>query len=49
MLDGTAPSMTFGEKKRYGMDSVLMYRTSDNRVQFLGEYPAPNLTKVQWQ
>lgn len=40
----SAPPMTWGEKKRFGMDAVFMYRMNDNSINYLGTHAAPNLT-----
>jgi len=46
---GTAPAVTFTEKKRYGADSVIMLRLNDEKVNNLGLVAAPNLTGVDWK
>ena len=46
---GTSPPVTFTEKKRYGVDSVIMLRLNDEKVNNLASFPTPNLTGVDWK
>ncbi len=46
---GVAAPYTFTEKKRYGQDTTIMIRLNDNKVNMLGEFVGPNLTKTDWK
>jgi len=46
---GAGNAVSFGEKKRYGQDSVSLIRLDDAKLKVLGEYPTPNLTKYNWE
>lgn len=40
----TTPPISWNENKRYGMDSVFMYRMNNDTINYLGRQAAPNLT-----
>lgn len=46
---GSSVPVTFTEKKRYGMDSVIMFRLNDEKANKLGSLPTPNLTGLEWK
>ncbi|MFC1822249.1 ABC transporter substrate-binding protein [Thermodesulfobacteriota bacterium] len=39
---------TFGEKKRYGCDTIILQRLNNSRINIVGEFPTPNLTGIEW-
>ncbi len=45
---GIGCPVTFGEKKRYGFDSIIFQRLNDKRLNVVGEFPTPNLTKFEF-
>lgn len=46
---GSSVPVTFTEKKRYGMDSVIMFRLNNEKANNLGSIPTPNLTGLEWK
>ncbi|MFC1825526.1 ABC transporter substrate-binding protein [Thermodesulfobacteriota bacterium] len=45
---GLGPKITYGEKKRYALDSICYFRLNDSRINTVGEFPTPNLTKFEF-